>query len=94
LRAETAKDGIRVTMVVPGYVRTRVSNNALKADGTPHGVMDDTHQKAMLPAVAAKTIVDAVESRKAEVRLGGKEIYAVLLRRFFPGVLRKIVRVK
>lgn len=94
LRAETAKDGIRVTMVVPGYVRTWVSNNALKADGTPHGVMDDTHLKAMLPEVAAKKIINAVESGKAEVRLGGKEIHAVLLRRFVPGLLRRIVREK
>jgi short-subunit dehydrogenase len=94
LRAETAKDGIHVTMVVPGYVRTNVSQNALKADGTAYGVMDETHAKAMRPEVAAERIIDAVEARKAEVRVGGKETYAVLMRRFLPGLVRRVIRVK
>lgn len=92
LRAETARDGIRITIVVPGYVRTNVSQNALKADGTRYGLMDDTHAKAMAPEAAAKKIIDAVEAGKAEVRVGGMEIHAVLLRRLLPGVVRRILR--
>jgi dehydrogenase/reductase SDR family protein 7B len=94
LRAETAKDGIRITIVVPGYVRTNVSQNALNADGSAYGKLDDTHANAMLPEVAAVKIVDAVERGKAEVRVGGKEIHAVLLRRFLPAVVRRMIRVK
>lgn len=94
LRAETAKDGIRITIVVPGYVRTKVSENALRGDGTRHGRLDDTHAKAMLPERAAVAIIDAVARNKAEVRVGGKEIHAVLLRRFFPRLLRRVLRVK
>ena len=94
LRAETAKDGIVVTMVVPGYVRTNVSQNALRGDGSRHGKLDDTHAKAMLPQDAAPRIIDAVAKKKAEVRVGGKEIHAVLLRRFLPGLVRRLLRVK
>lgn len=94
LRAETAKDGICITIVVPGYVRTNVSQNALNADGSAYGKLDETHAKAMLPSVAAVKIVDAVESGKPEVRVGGKEIHAVLLRRFLPSVVRRMIRVK
>jgi dehydrogenase/reductase SDR family member 7B len=94
MRAETAKEGIRITVVVPGYVRTNVSQNALKADGSAYGVLDETHAKAMLPEVAARKIVDAVERGKAEVRVGGKETYAVLLRRFVPGLVRRVLRVR
>jgi dehydrogenase/reductase SDR family member 7B len=94
LRAETAKDGIAITMVVPGYVRTKVSENALRGDGTRHGQLDETHAKAMRPEDAAPRIIDAVAKRKAEVRVGGKEIWAVVLRRFLPGLTRKILRVK
>jgi short-subunit dehydrogenase len=94
LRAETTKDGIHITMVVPGYVRTNVSQNALKADGTAYGVMDETHAKAMRPEAAAERIIAAVEAQKAEVRVGGKETYAVLLRRFLPGLVRRVIRVK
>ncbi len=94
LRAETAKEGIRVTMVVPGYIRTNVSQNALKADGSRYGVMDETHVKAMRPELAAVKIVDAVERGAAEVRVGGKETYAILLRRLLPGLVRRVLRVK
>lgn len=94
LRAETAKDGIRITMVVPGYVRTKVSENALRGDGSRHGKLDDTHARAMLPERAAEKIVDAVARGRAEVRVGGKEIWAVLLRRFLPGLTRRILRVR
>lgn len=94
LRAETAKDGISITIVVPGYIRTRVSENALRGDGTRHGQLDATHAKAMLPEDAAPRIIDAVAKKKAEVRVGGKEIWAVSLRRFLPGVTRRVLRVK
>ena len=94
LRAETEKDGIRVTIVCPGYVRTNVSENALRGDGTRHGTMDDTHQKAMLPEDAAPRIIDGVAKKKQEVRVGGKEIYAIALKRFFPRIVARMVRVK
>ena len=94
LRAETAKQGIAVTMVVPGYVKTNVSENALRGDGSRHGTMDATHQRAMLPEDAAPKIIDAVAKKKPEVRVGGKEIHAVLLRRYLPNLLRRVMRVK
>ena len=94
LRAETAKDGVAITIVVPGYVRTKVSENALRGDGTPHGKLDETHAKAVLPEEIAPKIIDAVARKKAEVRVGGKEIWAVSLRRFLPGLTRRILRVK
>jgi dehydrogenase/reductase SDR family member 7B len=94
LRAETAKDGIAITIAVPGYVRTNVSQNALRGDGTRHGQLDETHAKAMLPEAAAVRIIDAVAKKKPEVRVGGKEIWAVLMRRFLPGLTRRILRVK
>ncbi|MFP5245752.1 MAG: SDR family NAD(P)-dependent oxidoreductase, partial [Thermoanaerobaculia bacterium] len=94
LRAETARDGIRITMVVPGYVRTKVSENALRGDGSRHGKLDDTHAQAMLPETAASRIIDAVARGKEEVRVGGKEINAVLLRRFIPRLVRRVTRMK
>jgi short-subunit dehydrogenase len=94
LRAETASRGITITIVVPGYVRTKVSENALRGDGSKHGRLDETHARAMLPERAAAKIVDAIAAKKAEVRVGGKEIWAVLLRRFLPGLTRRVLRVR
>lgn len=94
LRAEVAQHGVRVTIVVPGYVRTNVSENALRGDGTRYGTMDETHEKAMLPEVAAPKIIAAVAGHKPEVRVGGKEILAVPLRRYVPWLVRRITRLK
>jgi len=94
LRAETAQHGIAVTIVVPGYIKTNVSENALRGDGSRHGTMDETHQRAMLPEDAAPKIIDAVAKRKPEIRVGGKEIHAVLLRRWLPNLLRRVMRMK
>ena len=94
LRAETHKDGIRVTIVCPGYIRTKVSENALTGDGTPHGHLDDTHANAMLPEEAAPVIVRGVKAGKREVHVGGKEIYAIKMQRHFPRVTARLLRVK
>ncbi|HKR66286.1 MAG TPA: SDR family NAD(P)-dependent oxidoreductase, partial [Thermoanaerobaculia bacterium] len=94
LRAENEKDGIRVTIVCPGYIRTKVSENALRGDGSRHGQTDDTHAKAMLPEVAAPRIIDGVAKGKEEVRVGGKEIWAILLKRYAPGIVSRVVRMR
>ena len=94
LRAETEKDGIRVTIVCPGYIRTNVSENALRGDGSRYGKVDATHAGAMLPENAAPRILDGIAKNKLEVRVGGKEIWAILLKRFFPGLTSRIVRMK
>jgi len=94
LRAETEKDGISVTIVCPGYIRTKVSENALRGDGSRYGATDDTHKNAMLPQVAAPKIIDGVAKGKREVRAGGPEIHAILAKRLLPGVVARFLRLK
>jgi short-subunit dehydrogenase len=94
LRAELAKDGIRVTIVCPGYIRTNVSRNALTGDGSAFGSMDATHAHATTPEECARRVVDGVAKRKREVLIGGKETWAVLLQRFFPAAVARMVRMK
>ena len=94
LRAENAKHGIRVTIVCPGYVRTKVSESAITSDGSAYGKTDPTHANAMRPEVAAKKIVDGIAKAKHEVRVGGKEIYAILLQRFLPRLVARVTRMK
>jgi len=40
----------------------------------------------------ALQIINAIKSGKEEVYIGGKEKYAVILKRFLPGLFSKIVR--
>lgn len=94
LRAETHKHGVRVTIVCPGYVRTKVSENALRGDGSRHGQLDETHAKAMLPEQAAPAIVRGVAAAKREVHVGGREIHAIRLQRLLPALVARVTRVK
>jgi dehydrogenase/reductase SDR family protein 7B len=94
LRAEVAKDGIVVTIICPGYVRTNVSRNALTGNGSAFGSMDDTHERAMRPEECARRIVDAVARRKEELVVGGMETWAVPLKRFIPRLVSRMVRMK
>jgi dehydrogenase/reductase SDR family member 7B len=92
LRAEHYQDGISVTMICPGFIRTQVSINALTADGSPLGEMDEAQDKGMSPEACASELFDAILSKKEEVYIGGKETLAVYLKRFFPGIFSKILR--
>ena len=94
LRAEVAKDGIVITIVCPGYIRTNVSRNALTGNGSAFGKMDDTHERAMRPEECARRIVDAVARRRQELVVGGIETWAVPLKRFIPRLVSRMVRMK
>jgi hypothetical protein len=54
--------------------------------------MDDGQAGGISTEKAAKKIVSAIYYRKPEVLVGGKELLMVYIKRFFPGLLRKIIR--
>jgi dehydrogenase/reductase SDR family protein 7B len=92
LRAEHFQDDITVTMICPGFIRTNVSVNALTADGTALGQMDEAQAKGMSPEACASEIYSAITRNKEEVYIGGKETFAVHLKRFFPAIFSKIIK--
>lgn len=93
LRAEVWKHNITVTLVLPGWVQTLVSVNALSGDGTQHNQMDETTAKGLTPDYVANEIVSAVKNKKREVYIAGtKERFAVFLKRVAPGLLARVLR--
>jgi len=92
LRAENHDNGISVTMVCPGRVRTNISFNALDREGKRHGVMDPGQDGGISAEKAAKKIVYAIECRKDEVLVGRSELMMVYLKRFFPRLCTRMVR--
>jgi short-subunit dehydrogenase len=92
LRAEVWRQGISVTLICPGAIKTNISINALNACGDCHGVMDDAQARGMLPDECARRIIRAVDLKKDEVYIGGPEVLAVYLKRFAPGLLNRIMR--
>ncbi|MBK5196568.1 MAG: short-chain dehydrogenase, partial [Proteiniphilum sp.] len=92
VQAEYWNDHIRVVMVCPGRVRTQISFNALEADGTRHGMLDEGQQKGITAEKAARKIVKAINKKKPEILVGGPELLMVHIKRFFPALSRRLVR--
>ena len=95
LRAEVWKEnkGIQVTLICPGWIRTNITINALTGSGERLNQMDPTTARGLTPDAFAKRMVRAIEKKKEEVHIGGsKEIFAIYLKRFFPGLFSRIIR--
>jgi short-subunit dehydrogenase len=92
LRAEESHNGIRVTMVCPGFIRTGISLSALKGDGTRHARMDPELAQGMPVEECARQILRAVARGKEDVCIAAaREKSMVYLKRFLPGVLTKMI---
>jgi dehydrogenase/reductase SDR family protein 7B len=92
LRIEIDNPNIHIMLACPGFIKTNVTINALTANGNAQGTMDDAQENGMLPEECAKQIIKAINSKKEEVYIGGKEINGVLIKRFFPKLFAKIIR--
>lgn len=93
LRAENWRENIRVTVVLPGFIRTNVSANALTADGSPQGRTDHGQAAGMSAEECARIMARGILKGKNEIYVGGiKERFALYLSRYLPGVLARIIR--
>ena len=92
LYLEEYKNGLKLTMILPGRVKTNISFNAVTADGNKYGKLDKGQEQGISPQLCAKKIIKAIEKEKKEVLIGGKEILMVHIKRFFPNLFFKIAK--
>lgn len=93
LRAEIWRENIQVLLVVPGYIKTKISFNALNADGTPQNKMDDGQANGISADTLAEKVLRAIANNREEVHIAGlKETAAMMMKRFFPTILSKILK--
>lgn len=90
--AELHERGIRVTMVNPGFVRTSIGENALRAGEAGHAAGNDAIEGGMPVERAAGIIVDAVARGADSVAPAGAEILGVYLKRISPALTRRLAR--
>ncbi len=91
LRMEHHRDNIKVLLVCPGFVQTKVTINSLTGDGKPQGKLDKTTANGMLVSEATARIIRGIERDKQEISFGGRERIGLFIKRFFPSLLNKIV---
>lgn len=93
LRAEVEDDGVKVSTIVPGFIRTDISRNALSADGTAFGRVDDNIAGGMDVDECAEVIFKGLSAGKREIPVGkGKEMSALWIKRLAPEMLFRITR--
>lgn len=94
LRLEEWKHNVQVTLIVAGFVRTEVSENALSGDGSAHGVMDPSQAAGATPERAADAIVRALERGRNEAYVGldARTRLALFLNAVWPSLLYRVLR--
>ena len=91
LRVEHYADNIKVSVIIPGWVKTNISINALTKEGNAHGKIDDGQAGGITAEKAAICILKGIRKEKKEILVGRKELIMVYLRRYLPFVFYKIV---
>ena len=92
LREETLGSGVDITFLVPGWVKTEISEHALESDGTGHGHMDAGQARGIDPEECARRAMKAIVAGVPEQLIGGIECGGVYLNRFLPGLFKKLLR--
>ena len=93
LRAEVEDDGVLVSTITPGFIRTDISRNALSADGSAFGKEDDDIAGGMDVSECAEIIVQGLEKGKREIPVGkGKEMAALWVKRLAPEMLFRLAK--
>jgi len=92
LRSEVYDRNISITMVCPGFIKTKVSVNALTANGSPQGTMDEAQDNGMPAEECARQIMEAIKQKKEEVYIGGREVKGIWFKRFFPQRFSRYMR--
>lgn len=92
LRPEVKPHGITVTTITPGYIQTAIAENAIRGDGSKFGRTDKAIASGMPVEDCARVIMKGFRSGKREIPVGkGGEMYGLLLKRLWPGLIFKIV---
>jgi short-subunit dehydrogenase len=91
LRLENLKTGLHVLTACPGFTASNIRNTALAKDGSQQGESHMQEEKMMTAEEVAKIITDGVENRSRTLIMTGQGKLTVLLNKFFPAWLDKLV---
>lgn len=91
LRTENLKNDLHVLVACPGFTASDIRNTALSADGSSQGESPREEAKMMTAEEVADRIFTAVIHRKRDLVMTINGKLTVLLNKFFPGLMDKVV---
>jgi short-subunit dehydrogenase len=92
LRMEVYDYNIKVLIVCPGKIHTNISVNALTGDGKTHNKMDASTEQGVSAKYCAEQILKGIKNNKEEIFIGGKELKAIWIKRYFPNMFSRMIR--
>ena len=91
IRIENMKKGIHVLTACPGFTSSNIRNLSLTRDGTTQGETPLDESKLMSAEKVAYQICNAIENRKKSLVLTTQGKMTVMLNKFFPSFMDKMV---
>lgn len=90
LYLENKPNNIRVSVIIPGRVRTAISVHALDSEGKEHGKLDDGQANGLSPERAAEIILRGIIKNRREILVGKGELMMLHIRRYLPWLFFRI----
>jgi dehydrogenase/reductase SDR family protein 7B len=90
LLIEHKNDNIRVSVLIPGRVKTSISFHALTASGKEHGRMDDGQAGGVTPEKAAGQIIRGLRHNRREIPVGSSELLMLKIRKYLPALFFRL----
>lgn len=91
VRTENLKTGLHVLIACPGFTESNIRKTALAKDGSVQGESPREEKEMMQADEVANAILDAVKRRKRDLILTTTGKMTVLLNKFFPSWMDKVV---
>lgn len=84
LRQEVKSSGINVLIIKPGFIKTSVSENSLKSDGSISGRQSSAQKNGMPADICAKKIIKAIKRNIEHVYISRYEHWVVYFKLIAP----------
>jgi len=81
MRMEVEKDGVSISLVLPGFTQTSISQNALEKDGKATANQDENQKNGLTAEFVAEKILKGVEKKKFEISIGRTKALGILVKR-------------
>lgn len=91
VRTENLKKELHVLIACPGFTESNIRNTALSGNGTQQGETPLDESKLMSAKEVAKAIANAIVKKKRTLILTNQGRMTVLLNKFFPSFMDKMV---
>jgi short-subunit dehydrogenase len=91
LRTENLKNNLHVMVACPGFTASNIRNVALNSEAKPQGESSMDENKMMTADEVAIQIINGIVHRKREIIMTGQGKLTVLMQKFFPKWLDKLV---